>query len=378
MMGAGRPDGTGEGDEEARDLLRLKMQALVAVIHNLSARPKYLPDAMRLRAMSRELSRMATRLLRVPVIRRHRVADAMLRAPYAGRHLIELDASDNPEITDAGVSGLANLRVLDASKNAAITNAGVRGLANLRTLKVSNNYMITNAAIFHLDADGNEVDHFPRLTSLDASITGAHPGGIADDGIARLLALEHLRAGGANSRISDYSVAKLAKLRTLDAPNNPNITSVALSGTPLLEHLDASGQSGIGDGGLARLANLTSLVVHANARVTDASIRALTGLTKLDVSGTTAITGDAVRHLKALTRLNLLDAEGIGDEPVEGGLPLLAVLPRLTVLAVGGTCRVTDASLARATGLTELVVWDTDKITRDVLAHMPRLKKVTM
>jgi len=70
--------------------------------------------------------------------------------------LIQLDASNNPNITD--VSWMTNLQILDASDNCGITNQDIKNL-NLVKLNGYNNLNITDVYwmtnLLKLDAHGN-------------------------------------------------------------------------------------------------------------------------------------------------------------------------------------------------------------------------------
>lgn len=129
------------------------------------------------------------------------VRDTHLRQLQHSDAVVLLDLSDNPHITDAGISHLTGLVTLKLARNTRITNDALVRFTSLTTLCLEGNRCIT------------DLSALPRLTTL--SLACCWEGGVGDEALASLTQLTSLSLAE-NSVITRAGLAPLRNLRYLD------------------------------------------------------------------------------------------------------------------------------------------------------------------
>jgi hypothetical protein len=129
------------------------------------------------------------------------VRDHHLRQLHHSDAVVLLDLSDNPHITDAGISHLTSLVTLKLARNTRITNDALARFTSLTTLCLEGNGRIT------------ELSALPRLTTL--SLACCWEAGVGDEALAKLTQLTSLSLAE-NTVITRAGLAPLRNLRYLD------------------------------------------------------------------------------------------------------------------------------------------------------------------
>jgi len=227
-----------------------------------------------------------------------------------------------PQITDAGMVHIAELKELEHLRITGVTDRGTKDIAKLKKLKYLWGGGSTDAAL----------EHISKLQSLEYLHTGGS--GYTDAGMSHLAKLTNLK----DLRLSAESITNegLAKLKTLKSLERLTLTKC--------EKVTLSGLSG-----LNALNNLTELdldfgIIQDNSGL---ELSGLTGLEELKFKVDASICDNDLACLKKLKNLRLLWI-GAGRESssfTDAGIAHLKDLPNIRELY----CRspyLTDKSLS--------------------------------
>jgi uncharacterized protein (TIGR02996 family) len=166
-------------------------------------------------------------------------------------------------------------------------------------------------------------------------------------------ALEWLDLGGC-SALAEVHLADLPRLERIDLSLSPNVTRVEMSGLPALGAVPVSRCSRLQNIGLADLTAVRSLDLSRLPALSSVALTGLTGLARLDLSGCRALAGLLLERLDGLRKLQLHGSRRLSGATLEGlsGLPALAELTLPNHIAE----RVVAALAAR---------WPRCKVTRE-------------
>lgn len=414
------------------EVLRVELQTLGPdTITALSSLVK-LPESFALKLKDAEwINDEAVKALSgLKTMRRFEAGGAWLRDEHLQSlavlpQLEALDLSGCPKLTSKGLTALASATRLKelALDNTSLDSAALKALSPLKELRslrfrstrVNDEGLVVLAefpALAELSLGGWQVteEGLAKLKALKAlrrlSLQGASLEGEGAAAVGALTDLEELDLKGA--QFDDASLSRLkglTKLRRLDL-SNTNVTddglkhlagltkltflgldsTEKLTGTGLAHLSKASGltalkldNSGVTDAGLTGLkgwAHLRELTLPN--RVTDAGLLHLTDLTSLESINLAQLKNvkgpglAGLRNARGLTELDLSQRE-MTDADLEG----LKGWKHLLILRLPKT--ITDAGLARLTGLAELRVFDVEGakgVTDAGLKHLGGMGKL--
>ena len=307
-------------------------------------------------------------------------AKAILSKDGEGRVVgVELNRDKGNDADLAHVKGLPHVRELSADVR-NVTDAGLAHLVghpNLRIVRLEQS-AVTDAGMLHMQK-------LPKLEELDLRRSG----GITLEGyrhVGKIKSLKRLIVVF-NTKFNDAcleAIKDLKNLEVLDLQDCNQVTEkglVVLKGFPKLKKVRLWGPA-INEKVLANLAGakeLRSLSLEQCSNVNEAAldhIKGLANLQELMLFGARGVTDAGLAKLSGLTKLNRLELRETTISSL--GLSHLKELKGLKVLNLAQTANVGNEGLDHLRGLTnleELDLWAT-AIDDGGLAHLAGMKKL--
>jgi Leucine-rich repeat (LRR) protein len=257
-----------------------------------------------------------------------------------------------PQITDAGMVHIAELKELEHLRIPGITDKGMAHIAKLKNLK-------------HLEGGGSTdaaLEHISKLQSLEYLSTGSS--GYTDAGMSHLAKLTNLK----DLRLSAESITNegLAKLKSLKSLERLTLTKC--------EKVTISGLSG-----LNALNNLTALNLRRGIIQDDSGldISGLTGLEDLRLNVGAPLCDNDLACLKKLKNLRLLRIGRKGGHSfTDAGIAHLKDLPNIRELSCHSPY-LTDKSLSYLANMKTLnYLTIIGNFTDEGLGHLEGLKSL--
>ena len=307
-------------------------------------------------------------------------------SPAAGDLLTEIVIPNGSGLTadDLALFGkLSDLEKLQIKDFRALNDemaAKLSGLKGLTSLALTNS-AITDATVEMI------AQSFPKLTDLNLSSNTNMTNNVVKI-VSQMSQLQQLVL--VQNRVNDIGARKLSKLhalRVLDLRGNMEAGDSSLKVVAALPKLTAfkHRSTAVTDTGLESLSSnqtLDSLLMQ-DFNVTDSSgpfLAKLGKLTQLEIFRCQGFGSAGVRSLKGmpLTRLTLRDLPNVND----GGMEVLADLPKLRRLFLHELSSVSDAglkNLASLQSLEQLDLWSIPQMTDatvDLIVALPKLKEL--